>query len=185
MRYQPSLRTERLQLRPFVADDAPTVASLAGTEEMAAATTSIPHPYSLTAAKTWITSLPHLYRTGQAIHFAASSIETKELIGCFALKNIDSSNAHAEFECWIGDPSQGQGYATEAAREVLNFGFQKLKLHRIYSFHMTGEPKSSGFLNKLGLQHEGIIRQSIRKMDDYKDLALSAILAADHQSADQ
>lgn len=179
MRYQPSLQTERLRLRPFVADDAATVSRLAGTREIASATTSIPHPYSLTAAKTWIASLPHLFRSGSAVHFAACSIETKDLLGCFALKNIDNVNTHAEFECWLGEPWQSQGFATEAAGKVLTFGFQQLKLHRIYSYHIAQDPKSSGLLKKLGLRQEGVLRQAIYKWDKFEDLALSAILAED------
>lgn len=179
MRYQPTLQTDNLQLRPFVADDAATVIKLAGTQAMAAATISIPHPYSLTAAKTWIASLPHLYRSGLALHFAVCTIESKQLIGCCALKNIDKSHENAELECWIGEPWQRHGHATEAAREVLTYGFQQLKLHRIYCYTMAEEGKSAGFIKKLGLQHEGIMRQSIRKMDRYKDLTLSAILTND------
>ncbi len=179
MRYQPSLQTPRLRLRPFVADDAATVSKLAGTEAMASVTTSIPHPYSLTAAKTWIASLPHLYRSDSAVHFALCVIETKELIGCIAVKNIDKQNGHAELELWIGEPWQRQGFATEAASEVIAFGFQQLKLNRIYSYHLAEEPKSAGLLNKLNMRQEGILRQSIYKCSKYQDLALSAILRDD------
>lgn len=179
MRYQPSLNTERLRLRPFVADDATTVSNMAGTREIAAATTSIPHPYSLTAAKTWIAGIPHLYRSGSAVHFAACLNESKQLIGCFALKNIEMNNSHAELECWIGVQWQRQGFATEAVREVLDFGFKQLKLHRIYSYQLSHEKKSAQLLNKLGLQQEGLMRQSIYKWGKYEDLALFAILAED------
>ncbi len=177
MRYQPSLQTDRLRLRPFVADDAQTVATMAGTREIAAATTSIPHPYSLTAAKTWIASLPHLHRSGLAVHFAVSLIESKELIGCFALKNINRTHAHAELECWIGGDWQGQGFATEAGTKVLAFGFSQLELHRIYSYHMDQEVKASQLLTKLGLQREGTMREAIFKWGKYHDLALSAVIA--------
>ena len=58
LRYQPSLKTERLKLRPFIADDADDVQRLAGAREIADSTTSIPHPYSIGAARTWIAGLP-------------------------------------------------------------------------------------------------------------------------------
>ena len=53
-RHHPSLLTERLRLRPFLADDAVTVQRLAGAREIADTAISIPHPYSLQAAKAWI-----------------------------------------------------------------------------------------------------------------------------------
>ena len=44
MNLQPSLATERLALRPFRMDDAPSVAAMAGDEAVAAMTLLIPHP---------------------------------------------------------------------------------------------------------------------------------------------
>ncbi len=177
MRYQPSLQTARLRLRPFVADDASIVSQLAGTPDIALRTISIPLPYSLTAAKTWIAGLPHLYRTGAAVHFALSLLETKELIGSIALRQIDEKNANAELEIWIGIPWQRRGYGSEALQEVLNFAFDKLNLHRIYSYHVAGLEDSSGFMQKLGFFQEGVLRDALRKEGRFLDIALSARLA--------
>jgi RimJ/RimL family protein N-acetyltransferase len=116
-----------------------------------------------------------------AVHFAASLIETKELIGSFALKNIDTTHSHAELELWIGAPWLKQGFATEATREVLAFGFNQLNLQRIYAYHMPEDPASTKLLEKLGLQREGILRKSICKWGDYQDMWLSALLAAEHK----
>ncbi len=179
MRYQPSLQTERLRLRPFVADDAATIVALAGTEAMAEATISIPHPYSLTAAKTWIASLPHMFRSGLAVHFAVCTTDSKDLIGCFILKNIDNIHQHAELECWIGKPWQNRGYATEAAKAVIVFGFEQLKLNRIYGYYISTEPQPAKLMEKLNLQHEGIMRQAVRKKSGYKDLGVFSRLADD------
>lgn len=51
LRFQPSLRTTRFLLRPFLAEDAPDLQELAGAREIADTTISIPHPYSLAFAK--------------------------------------------------------------------------------------------------------------------------------------
>ena len=178
MRYQPSLQTQRLRLRPFVADDAETVSQLAGTAEVANAIISIPHPYSITAAKTWIAGLPHLYRTGQAVHFALSLLDSKQLIGAFCLRNIHVRHASAELEFWIGAAWQRQGYATEAMQAVLTFGFEELDLHRIAAFHITGHQPSAAFLAKQGFSHEGVLRDAVRKNGRFQDVSLAAILAA-------
>ncbi len=179
MRYQPSLQTARLRLRPFVADDAASVSTLAGAKSIAAATTSIPHPYSLTAAKTWIAGLPHLYRSGEAVHFALCLNETKELIGCLALNHIDRVNASAEMELWIGEPWQRQGFAREATKEMLNFAFHQLKLNRIFCCHLSKDPKSTQLLGNLGFQVEGTLRQAIYKWNRFEDLLVSARLKDD------
>ncbi len=177
MRYQPSLQTQRLRLRPFVADDAENLAKMAGTPEIYSATISIPHPYSITAAKTWIAGLPHLYRTGSAVHFAISLLESKQLIGAIALREIDNKNATAELELWVGQPWQRQGYASEALPEVIKFSFNQLELHRIYTYHIAGQQPPALFLEKNGFVQEGILRDAVQKGGTYQDVALSAILA--------
>ena len=177
MRYQPSLQTTRLRLRPFVADDAPTIAQLAGTSEIAVSTISVPHPYSVTAAKTWVAGLPHLYRTGAAIHFALSLRDSKQLIGSIAIRKIDEKNSNAELDLWIGQPWQRQGFATESMQAVLNFAFVQLSLHRLYSYHIAGQIGPETFLKKLGFHQEGKLQDALRKSGKFQDIAISAILS--------
>ena len=50
----PRLETNRLTLRLFEISDAPMVQILAGTEEVARTTLSVPHPYPDGAAEAWI-----------------------------------------------------------------------------------------------------------------------------------
>jgi RimJ/RimL family protein N-acetyltransferase len=177
MRYQPSLQTERLRLRPFVADDADTLVQLADTPEIAATTLSIPHPYSMIAAKNWIVGLPHLYRTGSAIHYAICLLESKQMIGAIALREIDRKNGNAELEFWLGQAWRKQGYASEALQQALDFAFRRLKLHRIYAFHFTEDLVSAKFLKKHGFALEGVLREAVRKTTNYQDLSLSGLLA--------
>ncbi len=181
MRYQPSLQTERLRLRPFTADDADLLVKLAGRREIAATTISIPHPYTPTAAKSWIVGLPHLYRTGSAIHFVICLNEPKQMIGSIALREIDKQNATAELEFWIGQPWRRQGYASEALQKLLDFAFNQRELNRIYSFHFTGDPVAAQFLKKHGLELEGVLREAVRKTEKYQDISLSALLAESYR----
>ncbi|HEY5674530.1 MAG TPA: GNAT family N-acetyltransferase [Malonomonas sp.] len=181
MRYQPSLQTERLRLRPFIADDAEMLVKLAGTREIADTTISVPHPYTPTAAKSWIVGLPHLYRTGSAIHFVISLLETKQMIGSVALRVIDKNNATAELEVWIGQPWRRQGYAGEALQEMLDFAFRQLELNRLYSYHFSGDRVAEQFLQKQGFELEGVLREAVRKTTDYQDISLSALLAKNYE----
>ena len=59
--------------------------------------------------------------------------------GIGLLANHDHN--HAEIGYWIGVPFWGNGYCTEAVREVLKYGFDNLKLkpHSLKSFlHKSG-----------------------------------------------
>jgi RimJ/RimL family protein N-acetyltransferase len=177
MRYQPSLQTDRLRLRPFVADDAETLVKLCGSSEITATNLTTVATNSTTAAKTWIAGLPHRYRNGSAIHFAVCLLETKQLIGTFALQNIDMQNANAELEFWIIRSFQRQGYAGEALREVLRFAFNQRELHRLFTYYMANDCPTANFLTKHGFQQEGILRDAVKIAGSFKDIALASFLA--------
>lgn len=55
----------------------------------------------------------------------------------------------------------GQGYATEAAREVMRFTFQTLKAHRMVAFCHSENIASARVMQKLGMQEEGHTRQTV------------------------
>lgn len=52
----------------------------------------------------------------------------------------------------------GQGYATEAARAVLQFGFTQMNLHRITAWCVADNVGSARVLEKLGMRQEGRLR---------------------------
>ena len=176
LRYQPSFQSERLRMRPFIADDAPALQKLADVREIADTTITIPHPYSLAAAKTWIASLPHLFRAGTAVHFAMELKETGELVGASALRDIDKEHSQAELGFWVGKPWWGQGIATEVAHATLRFGFRELSLNRIYAYAMVRNASSEKIFHKLGMRQEGLLRQGVRKWGLFEDVVLYAIL---------
>ncbi len=55
----------------------------------------------------------------------------------------------------------GQGYATEAARALLGYGFEELDLHRIIATCQPENPASYRVMEKLGMRREGHFRQCI------------------------
>jgi len=54
----------------------------------------------------------------------------------------------------------GYGYATEAARAIVEFGFTQLRLHRIWSWCIAENVGSARVLQKLGMQAEGRKREN-------------------------
>lgn len=54
----------------------------------------------------------------------------------------------------------GRGYATEAARAMLNFGFTELGVHRISAFCIAENVGSAHVLEKIGMQREGRLREN-------------------------
>ena len=176
---QPTLETERLLLRPLTPDDAATVARLAGSREVAHTTISIPHPYSEDQAREWIAARTGQSDAGKEIVFSVVIREDARLTGSVGLREIDSEHSQAEMGFWIGVQLWGKGYATEAARRVVRYAFEELKLNRVYAHHMVRNPASGRVLEKLGMKREGLLRQRVRKWGVFEDVVLMAILHDD------
>ena len=175
----PTLKTRRLLLRSFVADDAPALQELAGEREIADTMISVPHPYSLATARSWIAAQAHSFGSGLEVHFALIDAERGVLVGAAGLRDIDREHCQAELSFWIGRPWWGRGYATEAAYAVLAHGFGDLRLNRIYAFHMLRNPQSANVLRKIGMKQEGVLRQRVRKWGVFEDVVAMAALAED------
>jgi ribosomal-protein-alanine N-acetyltransferase len=177
---QPGLLTDRLRLRAFTLEDAPGVAKYCGDIDVARMTANIPHPYDETMAEDWIASHAEAYAAGEAATFALTIRETGELVGAIGI-HVDKPNRAAEFGYWVGKPFWNQGYATEAARAILDFGFGQLRLHRIYARHMMKNPASGRVMQKAGMTFEGILRESIYRWESFEDAAVYSILAAEFE----
>lgn len=169
------LKSDRLVLRPFHLEDAQTVFELASEYEIAANTLRIPHPYELSMAEEWITGQATAEAEGKELVRAITQADSDRLIGSIGLILIQAFN-QAELGYWIGKPYWNKGYASEAAMTVLKFGFEKLNFHRIHAHHLSRNQASGMVLQKIGMQHEGHLRQHILKWGKYEDIDLYGIL---------
>jgi RimJ/RimL family protein N-acetyltransferase len=167
----PVLRTRRLTLRPFSAADAPAVQAFASAREIALNTLLIPHPYPDGAAAAWIATHSADFENDRIHHFA---IDDGQLTGTIGL--VMKEQGIAEIGYWIAVPYWGRGYATEAAAEVVRYGFEERNLQRVFACHFTRNPASGRVLRKIGMTYEGTLRQHVRKWDEYVDVAFYGVL---------
>ena len=174
MEAQPVLLTDRLSLRAFSLDDAAEVRPLVSEKEIAATTLSIPHPYPDGEAENWISKHKPFYDEGKAVTFAIILSETGKIVGSISIW-MDHKHAHAELGYWIGKPYWNNGYATEAGNAILSYGFKVRDLNRIHAHHMMKNPQSGKVMQKMGMTHEGTLRQHVMKDGEYQDLAIYAI----------
>jgi ribosomal-protein-alanine N-acetyltransferase len=173
----PILTTARLKLRPFTPGDAPLLAARAGAREIVDTTIAIPHPYSESQARDWISRIAVSAAKGTEFAFAVTCHE--ELIGAVGLRDTNREHGVAELGAWIAIDYWGKGYATEAARAVVRFGFEQLSLNRICAHHMVRNPASGRMLTKIGMKHEGCLRQRVRKWGLFEDVIVLSILRED------
>ncbi len=163
------IETARLNLRTYSDSDIPELVSLIGSPQVAATTLRIPHPYTEAHAREFLASESDDLRL--AIVLKASG----HLCGGIGL-DLNQQNSHAELGYWIGVPYWAKGYATEAARAVIRHGFENMKLQRIFASHFKENLASGHVLSKIGMKHEGCMRQHILKWGKFIDIELFGIL---------
>lgn len=140
------MKTPRLTLRPLEPADAESIAALGGDWDVASMTGRIPYPYSTEAAHHWLRGVAE----GEVV-FAVTHDGT--LIGlCGYTRNADGA---AELGYWIGKPFWGNGFATEAARALMNYGFTKGRVKRFTGCHFADNAASARILEKLGFRATG------------------------------
>ena len=178
---QPVLATDRLLLRPFTRADAPEVQRFAGDYEVASRALALPYPYPDGAAETWIVSLAPGFEQGDQVVYAVTRRGEPGLVGAVGLVEIDHSHGRAELGYWIARPCWDRGYATEAARAVIGYGFSALGLHRVYAMHFSRNPASGRVMAKCGMVHEAHLREHVRKWGAFEDIDVWGILSDDRR----
>ena len=110
----PTLETPRLRIRHYSDADIPELLPLIGTREVAATTLRIAHPYTEQDARDFF----ELAKQPDKLWLAITLRSGGRQIGGIGLR-IEQQHRHAELGYWLGVDYWGQGYATDAAREML------------------------------------------------------------------
>lgn len=179
MKKLPTLKTPRLILRPFKMSDAAAIAALANDKDIATNTENLPFPYYEHHAIDWIRAHEYMYEDNHMLTLAITLAKKNTVIGAIGLEFTKSYN-HAELGYWLGKPYWGCGYATEATKRLIHYGFMDLNLHRIHAMHLKKNPYSGKVLTKLGMQFEGTLREHILKWGDYLDVECYGILKSEY-----
>jgi RimJ/RimL family protein N-acetyltransferase len=150
------LRTARLVLRPPRLEDAKSVAAIIDDIRIAQNTTRIPHPYSLADAYGWLRAVNG--NGGEATYLITLTNGT--IIGACGVEPRDGQSP--ELGYWLGTEFWGCGYATEAARAVIDHAFGALGCEQLQSGARISNPASRRVLEKCGFQWCGVGLYRIR-----------------------
>jgi RimJ/RimL family protein N-acetyltransferase len=147
-----TIRTQRLALRPFVIADAPRVRELIGAWAVTRMLARVPFPYPPGLCEEWIGKHDARRAAGNAFPLAVTL--HNRLIGCVDLID-EPERGQMALGYWIAVSYWGFGYATEAARAMLGFGFGWLGLAAIGASHYEENEASARVLGKLGFVETG------------------------------
>jgi ribosomal-protein-alanine N-acetyltransferase len=173
-----ALSTDRLLLRPFVESDWQAVHAMLADPEVTRYV-----PASTCSEEETREHIQTLINEQQVdplwCKFAIVLRSESVFIGiCFLERRVEEPR-QANLGYLLSQHYWGQGYATEAAGAVLQYGFQELGLHRVYATCRSANVASSRVMEKLGMRREGHLRQHRWMKGSWQDSLLYAIL--DHE----
>lgn len=91
--------------------------------------------------------------------FAVTLKPTGQLIGNCGVRRDSPEAPEGDIGYELDPRFWGKGYATEAARAVVHFGFTQMNLHRITAWCVAENTASAHVLEKLGMRQEGCLRE--------------------------
>jgi ribosomal-protein-alanine N-acetyltransferase len=177
-----NLKTKRLDLKPVSANDIENIYQLQCLEETARFNTSaIPNSSNDTKIKVekWIAE--NNKENIRQFTFVVKLIEENKFIGLIGLNLGKEHYKNAEVWFQYDFKFWNKGYATESLREIINFGFENLKLHRIEAGCAVKNLGSINVLEKVGMLREAHTRKLLPLKSGWSDNYGYAILSGDER----
>ncbi|MEU6659372.1 GNAT family N-acetyltransferase [Streptomyces sp. NPDC046821] len=155
-----SISTERLVLRALEEDDVPALADMMN-DEMVAAWTSVPQPFTEDQARTWITDHAPAERTaGRGIDLAVTEFLTQRLVGVVRLGRTNWRVRSTELSYIVAPWARGEGYASEAALATARWLFREQGMERVELRTAADNTASQQVAQKIGCISEGVLRNA-------------------------
>ena len=85
----------------------------------------------------------------------------------------------AELAYWVAKKYWNHGIATEAARAIIEYGFNTLNLNSIFARFLDNNPASGKVMQKIGMKYVGKMREHEYKSGQYYDVFYYEILKSD------
>lgn len=114
--------------------------------------------------------------------FAVVLKENNTLIGGCGIHIASINNKEGFVGYCFDNEFWGKGYGSEAANAVINFGFNKLNLHRIYGTCHPDNIGSSKVMEKAGMIKEGRLREHKLQKGKWRDSFLYSILDYEYKA---
>ena len=156
------VRTERLTLRPYRAEDADVVYRACQDPAMHRWLTALPSPYTRADAGTWVhETAPAERAEGRGM---VAAVETDgELVGSCGL-HLVPGRLGPEIGYWIASWARGHGYAAEAARGMADWALAR-GATRVHLYTDVENVASQVVARRAGFVQEGVVRGCL----DYRD----------------
>ena len=153
-----TIETERLILRRFKYTDDDAMLKYWIADEKIQSLYSEPVYSTKKAVKELLDKYINSYEQKDYYRWAVIEKKSGECIGQIAYFLVDNKNNFAEIEYCIGSDFQCRGFATEATKAIIAYGFDKINLHKVQICTKTINNASKRVIEKCGFTYEGTLR---------------------------
>jgi [ribosomal protein S5]-alanine N-acetyltransferase len=173
------IECEGFILRRLEVRDAPAITKYCQDPLIHQMTVRIPFPYELKDGEWFVNDSIQKWDEGKEFNFGI--VVNNEVVGICGLAGFDPLHRNAELGYWLGKPFRGQGIMSKAAKAVVRFAFEELKVHRLDVWHMEENEGSKRIIQKLGFTHEGMRREGHLKNGEWKSSVMYGLLEEEYK----
>lgn len=180
----PELETERLKLRAIKKSDVEDINEYASNPKTSEYLLWEKHK-SIEYTKRFVDIVLAKYRLSEYHDWAIVLKENQKMIGTCGLTRIDEENSIAEIGYVLNPSYWGNGYATEAAKKMIDFAFNVIGVNRVEARFLFGNEASLNVMKKIGMKFEGYLREYQLVKGSYRTVGVSSILKREYLLQDK
>ena len=167
----PTLETKRLVLRKLLYTDQEDIFEYAKKPTVAEHVLWEPHKTEFDTIQ-FLNLVYESYNHNQAAPWGITVKKVDKVIGTVGFVNWNREDNIAEIGYALDEKYWNQGFVTEAVFKVINFGFEKLKLHKIISRCKPQNVGSFRVLEKCGFNFDGLVENQMQIKGRWEDMKL-------------
>jgi [ribosomal protein S5]-alanine N-acetyltransferase len=178
----PTLHTPRLRLRPITAGDADALFALHSSADVLRYWDAPPWTEPEQAER-FIAACRQIEEEGSGARLGIDRASDSAFIGWCSLGRLNSDYRSAALGYCLAQSAWGKGYATEAARALLQWAFDTLELNRVQAETDTRNAASARVLEKLDFRREGTLREDCIVNGEVSDSWVYGLLRREWRSS--
>lgn len=153
------LTTNKLILRKFVLDDAHQMFNNWGKDELTSRHLSWKAHSNEEETKEILEIWLNDYNKSDTYNWVVELKETNEIIGSIMVVRKQDKFQICEIGYNYGSKYWGNGYATEALKEVCRYLLEEVGYRLVEAQYISGNPASGKVMEKAGMKKDGVLRQ--------------------------